>query len=67
MKNILIIESNIIEACFLTNFISKQISNVRVYNIALNGIEALNIIKNNLVDIYNIRFKVLIYNRNRYN
>ena len=59
MNNILIIESNIIEACFLTNYISKQIPNVRIYNIALNGIEAIDIIKNNRVDIILLDSKFL--------
>ena len=45
MKNLLIIEDNLIEAYTLTNYICKQISDIRLYNIASTGKEAINIIK----------------------
>ena len=51
MKNLLIIEENLIEAHTLTNYICKRISDIRLYNIASTGKEAINIINEEIVDI----------------
>lgn len=51
MINLLIIEENLIEAYTLTNFICEQIPYIRLYNIASTGKEAINIIKEEIVDI----------------
>lgn len=58
MKNLLIIEDNLIEAYTLTNYICKQISDIRLYNIASTGKEAINIIKEEIVDIIILDLKL---------
>lgn len=59
MDNILIVESNLIEACSLANLICEQISNVRLYNIVLTGTKAISIINKNLVDIVIVNLNLL--------
>lgn len=51
MENLLIIEDDIIQSHFMVNYICKEIPNIRLYNIATTGKEALNIINEKKVDI----------------
>ena len=51
MKNLLVVESNMIQAYSLVNCICKEIPNVRLYSIASTAIEAIDIIKEEKVDI----------------
>lgn len=58
MQKLLIIEDNLIQAHFLTNTICKEIPDIKLYNIALTGIEAINIIKEESVDIIILDMKL---------
>jgi len=51
MENLLIIEDDIVQSHFMANYICKEISNIRLYNIATTGKEALNIIKDKKINI----------------
>lgn len=51
MQNLLIIEDNLAQSHFLANSICKEISNIRLYNIVSTGAEAINIIREEKVDI----------------
>lgn len=51
MQKLLVIEDNLIQAYFLTNTICKEVPDVKLYHIALTGKEAINIIKEEIVDI----------------
>lgn len=51
MENLLIVESNLAQAHFWTNCICKKIMDIRLYQIALTGMEAIEILKNKEVDI----------------
>lgn len=51
MQNLLIVEDDLIQSHFLANSICKQIQNIRLYNIVPTGAEAINIIKEEKVDI----------------
>ena len=71
MQNLLIIEDNLVQSHFLANSICKEIPNVRLYNIATTGMEAINIIKLDLklpdmtgIDIINFIYKndIIKYN-----
>jgi len=58
MQNLLIIEDDIIQSHFIVNHICKEISNIRLYNIAATGKEAINIIKEQKVDIIILDLKL---------
>ena len=58
MQNLLIIEDNLIQAHFLSNTICKEIPDIKLYNIALTGMEAINIIKEERVDIIILDMKL---------
>lgn len=58
MFNLLIIEDNFIQAQYLINCIGSQIPDVRLYNIASTGKEALEIIKNKKIDIILLDLKL---------
>lgn len=58
MQNLLIIEDNLIQAHFLANSICKEVLNVRLYGIVSTGIEALEIIKKEKVDIIVLDLKL---------
>ena len=51
MQNLLIVENNLTCIYSLINCICKEILNIRLYNIALTGMEAIDIIKSERVDI----------------
>lgn len=51
MENLLIIEDDIVQSHFMANYICKEISNIRLYNIATTGKETLNIIKDKKINI----------------
>lgn len=58
MINLLIIEDNFIQAQYLINCICSQIPDVRLYNIASTGKEALELIKNKKIDIILLDLKL---------
>ena len=58
MLNLLIVENNLIESHFLINSICKELPDIRLYGIAHTGMEAINIIKENEVDIIILDFKL---------
>ncbi len=58
MQNLLIIEDDLIQSQFLANSICKEISNVRLYNIASTGSEAIDIIKEEKVDVIILDLKL---------
>lgn len=58
MYNILIVEDEIIQAQFLINSIAKEISEARIYGIASTGLDALNTIKEEIVDIILLDLKL---------
>lgn len=58
MQNLLIIEDNLIQSHFLANIICKEVPNVRLYSIASTGNEAIDIIKDELVDIIILDLKL---------
>lgn len=51
MLNILVIEDDVIQCQQLVNIISSQINDVKIYNMAFNGEEALDIIKKEKIDV----------------
>ena len=51
MENLLIVESNLTHAYFLINNICKRVPNIRLYNVASTGKDAMEIIKEENVDI----------------
>ncbi len=66
MVNVLIVEDNIYYAKSLMDLINNE--KVRVCNIAINGMEALNIIqRNEAIDVILLELKMPIYSRNRDN
>ncbi len=58
MQNLLIVEDDLIQAHFLANAICREISNIRLYNIATTGNEAINIIKEESIDIIVLDLKL---------
>lgn len=58
MQNLLIVEDNLIQSHFLVNSICKNIPNIRLYNIVSTGIEAIEIIKREKVDIIILDLKL---------
>lgn len=58
MYNILIIEDEIMQSYFLINSISKEIPEIRIYNIASTGVEAIKTIKEEKVDIILLDLKL---------
>lgn len=58
MQNLLIVEDNLIQSHFLANSICKNIPNIRLYNIVSTGIEAIEIIKREKVDIIILDLKL---------
>lgn len=58
MQNLLIVEDDLIQSHFLANSICKEISDARVYNIASTGSEAIDIIKEEKVDIIILDLKL---------
>lgn len=58
MQNLLIIEDNLIQAHLLANSICKEVLNIRLYGIVSTGIEALEIIKEEKVDIIILDLKL---------
>lgn len=51
MENLLIVEDDIIQSHFMVNYICEKFPSIRLYNIATTGKEAINIIKEQKVDI----------------
>lgn len=58
MQNLLIVEDNLVQSHFLANSICKEISDIRLYNIVSTGIEAIDIIKEEQVDIIILDLKL---------
>ena len=44
MKNLLIIEDNLVQSYFMVNHICKELKNIRLYSIVTTGREAIKII-----------------------
>lgn len=51
MKNLLIIEDNLVQSYFMVNHICKELKNIRLYSIVTTGREAIKIIDKKQVDI----------------
>lgn len=58
MYNMLLIEDEIMQSHFLVNTISKEIPEIRIYNIASTGLDAINTIKEEMVDIILLDLKL---------
>lgn len=58
MYNMLIVEDEMIQSQFLINSIAKEIPEIRIHNIASTGLDAINIIKEQLVDIILLDLKL---------
>ena len=58
MQNLLIVEDDLIQAHFLANSICKEILNIRLYSIVTTGAEALDVIKNEKIDIIILDLKL---------
>lgn len=59
MQNLLIIESDLVISHFWANSICKKVPNIRLYNIVSTGTEAINIIKEEIVDIILLDLKLV--------
>lgn len=51
MKNLLIIEDDVMQSHFMVNYICSEVPNIRLCNVATTGKEAINIIKEKKADI----------------
>lgn len=58
MLNMLVVEDDILQCQQLVNFISSSIPTIKLHTMSFNGKEALDIIKNNLVDIILLDLKL---------
>ena len=59
MKNLLIIEDDLIQSYLLINSICRNISDIRLYNIVSTGKEAIKIITENKVDIIILKLNLV--------
>lgn len=58
MYNLLIIEDELVQSHFLVNEISKEIPEIRIYNIASTGLDAIKIISKEIIDIILLDLKL---------
>ena len=58
MQNLLIVEDDLIQSHLLANFICREVQYIRLYNIASTGKDAINIIKEEKVDIILLDLKL---------
>ena len=58
MQNLLIVEDNIAQSYHLANSLCRDVSNIRLYGIVSTCSEAMEIVKNNAVDIIILDLKL---------
>ena len=58
MYNMLIVEDEMLQSQFLINAIAKEISDVRIYNIATTGLDAIHTMENEDIDIILLDLKL---------
>ena len=58
MNNLLIVEDSLIQSHFLINSICREFQNVKLYGVVTTGIEAIDIIKEEKVDLIILDLKL---------